>query len=325
MNLDTCTPGQRRIITTLDKPLMVSAGAGSGKTFTLTQRIAYALTEPFAADSQEPFAQSIDQVLAITFTKKAAAELKSRIKQKLLDLGLASQALKVDDAWISTIHGMCSRILREHSLELGIDPRFEVLSETEANRLRDKAFDTVIFEIDQSEDTLLKDYIHSVGVKSYGANGASIQDYVTALTDKVLAVPCGFDSLFMPPIEGNPSQILRRMVELGQEFVEVSSSMSKPTKTDAKHLEACEIAVARAQKLLEQGLPESFGELSTSDTFASAFFAFPKTSPKYRVKDSDPSFFANYRQTYAELACEVEAAFSAKELRCIVAIAKKVY
>lgn len=325
MNLDTCTPGQRRIITTLDKPLMVSAGAGSGKTFTLTQRIAYALTEPFASDSKEPLAQSIDQVLAITFTKKAAAELKSRIKQKLLDLGLASQALKVDDAWISTIHGMCSRILREHSLELGIDPRFEVLSETQANRLRAKAFDTVIFEINQSEDTLLKDYIHSVGVKSYGGNGASIQDYVTALTDKILAVPCGFDSLFMPPIEGNPSQILRRMVELGQEFIEVSSSLSKPTKTDAKHLEACEIAVARAQKLLEQGLPESFEELSTSDTFASAFFAFPKTSPKYRVKDSDPSFFADYRQTYAELACEVEAAFSAKELRCIVAIAKKVY
>lgn len=45
MNLDTCTPGQRQIITTLNKPLMVSAGAGSGKTFTLTQRIAYALSE----------------------------------------------------------------------------------------------------------------------------------------------------------------------------------------------------------------------------------------------------------------------------------------
>lgn len=325
MNLDTCTPGQRRIITTLDKPLMVSAGAGSGKTFTLTQRIAYALTEPFSTESQEPFAQSIDQVLAITFTKKAAAELKSRIKQKLLDLGLSSQALKVDDAWISTIHGMCSRILREHSLELGIDPRFEVLSETQANHLRDQAFDTVIFEIDQSDDMPLKEYIHSVGVKSYGANGASIQDYVTALTDKVLAVPHGFDSLSMPPIEGNPSWILRRMVELGQEFIEVSSSLSKPTKTDAKHLEACEAAVDRAQKLLEQGLPESFDEVSSHDAFASAFFAFPKTSPKYRVKDSDPSFFADYRQAYAELACEVETAFSAKELRYLVSIAKKVY
>lgn len=345
MNLDTCTPGQRRIITTLDKPLMVSAGAGSGKTFTLTQRIAYALTEPVcsvldrsnrtsSADTVEepssshsgaPFAQNIDEVLAITFTKKAAAELKSRIKSKLLELGLTSQALKVDDAWISTIHGMCSRILREHSLELGIDPNFQVLSDTEANRLKEQAFDQVIFEINQSNNTSLKDYIHSVGIVSYGANGSSIQDYVTTLTNKVLAVPNGFDSLQLPPIEGNPSEILRQMIELGQQFVEISSTLSKPTKTDAKHLEACESALNRAQTYLENGVATSFDEPSLNSSFASVFFAFPKTSPKYRVKESDPAFFAQYRQTYAELACKVEAAFAAKEQRNIVAIAKRVY
>ena len=62
MNLDTCTPGQRQIITTLNKPLMVSAGAGSGKTFTLTQRIAYALSED-TPDAQP--VQSISQIMAM--------------------------------------------------------------------------------------------------------------------------------------------------------------------------------------------------------------------------------------------------------------------
>ena len=151
---------------------MVSAGAGSGKTFTLTQRIAFALSEPLSSNpTGGSFASSVDQILAITFTKKAAAELKSRIKGKLLELGLTTEALKVDDAWISTIHGMCSRILREHALELllklAIDPAFEVISETDANRLKELAFDQVIFEINQSGDTSLKQYIHSIGIFSY--------------------------------------------------------------------------------------------------------------------------------------------------------------
>ena len=104
MNLDRFTPFQLEIVTTLDKPLMVAAGAGSGKTFTLTQRIAAALLP--GPDGSPAALESVDQVLAITFTRKAAAELKSRIKSLLLKEGLAQEALKVDDAWISTIHGM---------------------------------------------------------------------------------------------------------------------------------------------------------------------------------------------------------------------------
>lgn len=76
MNLDTCKEGQRLIITTFDRPLMVAAGAGSGKTFTLTRRIAYGL---LAGEEAPGGLQSIDEVLAITFTVKAAAELRDRI------------------------------------------------------------------------------------------------------------------------------------------------------------------------------------------------------------------------------------------------------
>ena len=124
---------QERIVKTLEGPLFVSAGAGSGKTFTLTQRIMYALrsgSKPQGqwADPQvpEPFLDSIDQVLAITFTEKAAEELKERIRAALIDEGMDAEAAKVDNAWISTIHGMCSRIIRAHALDLGIDPAFGV-------------------------------------------------------------------------------------------------------------------------------------------------------------------------------------------------------
>ena len=119
---------------TLEGPLFVSAGAGSGKTFTLTQRVLYALTpgskprEHWADPCvPEPFLDSIDQVLAITFTDKAAQELKQRIRAALTEQGLTDQAERVDNAWISTIHGMCSRIIRAHALDLGIDPAFSVV------------------------------------------------------------------------------------------------------------------------------------------------------------------------------------------------------
>ena len=126
MDLSTLMPQQLQIVKTLDRPLFVSAGAGSGKTFTLTRRIVYALSP-----ESGPFVEHLDQVLAITFTKDAAAEIRDRVRRALIDEGMDEEALTVDDAWISTIHGMCSRILRAHALELGIDPEFTVLTDTD--------------------------------------------------------------------------------------------------------------------------------------------------------------------------------------------------
>lgn len=137
MDLSTLMPQQLQVVKTLDRPLFVSAGAGSGKTFTLTRRIVYALSP-----ESGPFVEHLDQVLAITFTKDAAAEIRDRVRRALIDEGMDEEALTVDDAWISTIHGMCSRILRAHALELGIDPEFTVLTDTDD--LMDQAVEHVL-------------------------------------------------------------------------------------------------------------------------------------------------------------------------------------
>lgn len=137
MDLSTLMPQQLQVVKTLDRPLFVSAGAGSGKTFTLTRRIVYALSP-----ESGPFVEHLDQVLAITFTKDAAAEIRDRVRRALIDEGMDEEALTVDDAWISTIHGMCSRILRAHALELGIDPEFTVLTDTA--ELMDQAVEHVL-------------------------------------------------------------------------------------------------------------------------------------------------------------------------------------
>ena len=82
------TPEQQKCVDTLVGPVAVSAGAGSGKTFTLTRRIVHAL--------ECGFVSSIDEVLAITFTSKAAGEIKSRVKGALKACGRADQALLVE-------------------------------------------------------------------------------------------------------------------------------------------------------------------------------------------------------------------------------------
>lgn len=123
---------QLDVIETLDRPVIVQAGAGSGKTHTLTERIVAALTPD---DKGQTKARSIKNIVAITFTNKAAEELKSRLRLKLERARMHEQALLVDDAYISTIHGFASRILRENALNFGIDADFEVISEADNEKI----------------------------------------------------------------------------------------------------------------------------------------------------------------------------------------------
>lgn len=196
MDLSTLMPQQLQIVKTLDRPLFVSAGAGSGKTFTLTRRIVYALSP-----KSGPFVEHLDQVLAITFTKDAAAEIRDRVRRALIDEGMDEEALTVDDAWISTIHGMCSRILRAHALELGIDPEFTVLTDTD--ELMDQAVEHVLAratapdaapELAASLKALYAWYPMAGEGGSFGA-GATIKGLVRDLLELSSQLPGGMDDV----------------------------------------------------------------------------------------------------------------------------------
>ncbi len=121
-----------------DGDLLLDASAGSGKTSVLVERFVRAVLEDGVA---------VEAILTITFTEKAAAEMRDRIRARLRELGADDAARATEGAFISTIHGFCARVLRAHALTAGIDPLFTVLDEPEADRLADAAFDEALEDL----------------------------------------------------------------------------------------------------------------------------------------------------------------------------------
>ncbi len=159
------TTEQLAAIERRDGELLLDAGAGSGKTSVLVERFARAVHE-------DGFA--VTQILAITFTEKAAAELRERIRGRLRELGADEAARATEGAWISTIHGFCARLLRTHALAAGLDPAFTVLDDSEAQPLVEAAFDEAL-------DALARDEPGGVElIAAYGAGalrGAIVATY----------------------------------------------------------------------------------------------------------------------------------------------------
>ena len=127
---------------TLDQTVVVEAAAGTGKTTELVKRMLRVLATGRT---------TIDRMVAVTFTEKAAGELKLRLRRELEaahqqaggneEAGRFELALKnLEDAHIGTIHGFCADLLRERPVEARIDPLFTVLTEAQAHRLYDEAF-----------------------------------------------------------------------------------------------------------------------------------------------------------------------------------------
>ncbi|MEX0817188.1 MAG: UvrD-helicase domain-containing protein, partial [Gaiellales bacterium] len=123
----TTSPSEEQVAA-IEAPgvVFVSAGAGTGKTTVLVERFARAVCDRDI---------SVDSLLVITYTERAAGELRGRIRARLRELGREDLARELDRAWISTIHGFCHRLLKAYPFEAGIDPRFRVLDESQARVL----------------------------------------------------------------------------------------------------------------------------------------------------------------------------------------------
>ena len=149
---------QSLAVTTTEGPLLILAGAGSGKTRTIIHRIAYILNEGLA----RPY-----EILALTFTNKAAQEMKTRIsarletlsREKPEDLRLARQMILVEQASISTIHSFCLDLIRQNFQKLDLQPDFRIADERETALMRQGAAEEVVEDAYRREEQPFLDLV----------------------------------------------------------------------------------------------------------------------------------------------------------------------
>ena len=145
-NDDHLTSSQRQAVAARGN-VLVMAGAGTGKTYTLVERCLHCL-------GAEPSPASLEEILVVTFTEAAAAEMRRRLREQLEEKLRAApdeprwteQIALFDTAHIGTLHGFCLKLVREHFHELGLDPQLAVLDAGEARLLADETLNEELRE-----------------------------------------------------------------------------------------------------------------------------------------------------------------------------------
>ena len=188
---------QQFAIDTLDRNILVAAGAGSGKTSVLVERI-----KNIVVDSS-PLGAKVDEVLVLTFTKAAAAEMKSRlistIKQMICnnqgDVTYLKQQLEnINKAQISTFHSFAQSIIKENYFDLGLSPKMKVIDEIQSDILKYKAIDTIFQKMFAEEDSVdFKKFLKSF---SSAKNEKNIKDEILQLYSQIMAIPNPFEFLY---------------------------------------------------------------------------------------------------------------------------------
>ena len=135
------TEKQMSAIMAQGSDVLVSAAAGSGKTAVLTERVMRLIQE----------GTPVENMLIVTFTNAAAAQMRRRIADRLEAAGMAEVAKSVTSANISTIHSFCTAVLREFFVEAAVDPMFKVMEESRSFRMREAAFEVALEKMLEDE------------------------------------------------------------------------------------------------------------------------------------------------------------------------------
>ncbi|PKQ20286.1 MAG: hypothetical protein CVT66_05830 [Actinobacteria bacterium HGW-Actinobacteria-6] len=147
--------------------IFVAAAAGSGKTRVLVARFVAAVL------GEIPLGPcGVTDVLAVTFTDKAAGEIAERVRGALLAEGRGAEARQVEQAWVSTIHSMCTKILRRYAFDAGLDPRFSVVTQVEAGILEQEAFESATRAL-MTTDSGVKQLVLDLGASRIASMVAS--------------------------------------------------------------------------------------------------------------------------------------------------------
>jgi ATP-dependent exoDNAse (exonuclease V) beta subunit len=243
------TPEQAAAIATRGKDVLLEAGAGTGKTGVMVDRYCRLVCDAGI---------SPDAVLAFTFTDKAAAELRQRIRAELgrrAERGserAATVLAGIGGAWVTTIHGFCNRVLAAHPVAAGVDPGFRILDAPEAARAAREAFDDALVEFLADGDPAREETVAAFEVEGLRAAIVSIYD---ELRSRGIARP----KLPEPP-QPDPEAAVRRAAEAAAECLE------ELKEGDAKR-ERLEQALSR---LRAPGPPPGLDELRALATTSKA-------------------------------------------------------
>jgi ATP-dependent helicase/nuclease subunit A len=175
------TADQRAAIAHAGGGLLVSAAAGSGKTSVLAERCAHVV-----CDVPDPC--GVHELLVVTFTEAAAAEMKGRIGKAMADRHaadpanehVARQLAMLDRASISTLHAFCARTLRQHFNELGLDPNFRILDGDEARLLRQETAVELFAERYDATDELGRQFRQLIDLYGDGNDDRLVDQVISA-------------------------------------------------------------------------------------------------------------------------------------------------
>lgn len=145
MRLEDLNPNQQEAVKYMDSPLLVLAGAGSGKTRVITNKAIYLI---------DKYGMDLDRILAITFTNKAAKEMAKRVSESL--------NLEKDPKWITTFHSMCAKILRYDAVHVGYERDFVIYDENESTRTLRNALHAYNLTSDLYNPDTIKEFISQV-------------------------------------------------------------------------------------------------------------------------------------------------------------------
>jgi ATP-dependent exoDNAse (exonuclease V) beta subunit len=259
MSLTSTDANARRAIAeALDETLVVEAAAGTGKTTALVERIIRILASP------PPTGAEMKRIVAVTFTEKAAGELKLRLRESLeqkreragddavrarLDLALET----LEEAHVNTIHGFCAELLRERPVEARVDPLFTVLTEPQAKALYNRAFESWLQEALENPPEGVRRALRRTSAPIFGTSGAD-DGPVGRLREagRQLAEWRSFDAPWTHLPFGREAEI-RRLVAALHDLARLTATASSPRD----NLFVDTDAVRRLSRQIE--LEQSFG------------------------------------------------------------------